>query len=163
MFGIEKVQIKQTDWHFKWLKFVHFVRLEPVAYYDYGEHRMVNEAIVMAPKSICPYFWLLMWSFLVVMGVGAILFGALLLLAWGLGLVLVYVVHNLTVSIFVVGFVIGIFVFLVAINYLFVLLRKLGRKLGSYEPRQREPRRPGIVMTYLRAKKKKVCPLVEYT
>lgn len=167
MFGIEKVQISRDSWHFKWLKFVHFVSVEQATDWNNFDARIGYGTmnVYRAPKSVCPYFWLLMWSFVVVMGATAFAIFLLLVLLVAAGWLAVVIAHNLSATLIGVGFVVGIVAVVLMIMYLFNLLgRYINNKRNRYGPfYYREPRKPGIFRTYIKSKKEKVCPLVEYT
>lgn len=164
MFGVEKVVITKDDWHFKWLKFVHFVRVETATDWTKWTEREGYgiKHFIHGPKSICPYFWLLMWSFVCVMGATAVALGLLFLLLWGIGLLAVFIAHNLTDTLIGVGFVLGVVAVVLTFIY---LVNLLGNYINSRRNRYyyKEPRKPGIFKTYIKSKKEKVCPLVEYT
>lgn len=165
MFGVEKVVITKDDWHFKWLKFVHFLSVSRVGAYS-PERGYHNVDVVNAPKSICPYFWLLMFSFAVVMGASAVGIGILGLVVFGLLNLIVWIAHNLQDTLVAVGITVAFIVVIVGLAFILKGLSELiswvrdKRYHGDY---YKEPRKPGIFKTYIKSKKEKVCPLVEYT
>src|SRR6266704_6175177 len=74
MFGIEKVVINKNSWHYQWLKRWHLAGPKEESVHNYilnpitREKEWVSYRIVeRAPKSICPYFWLLMFTFFAIL------------------------------------------------------------------------------------------------
>lgn len=108
------------------------------------------------PKNLCRYFW-----FCVFAVVAPLVIVALVLFAIG---ALVYVVGtNLTVS----GIVVSLVIIGIAAAFgLVKLIQWQGRNVvygiatsvSSVRPKNREP---GLIRSFLRAKKKKVCPMIE--
>lgn len=169
MFGIEKVEISKDAWHFKWLRFLHFVGVHQMTDWNnlnQSTGRYGVREVIFGPKSVCPYFWLLMGSFLIVMGASAILVGLLGLAVMGVLQLLVWIKYHpsdaLEVLFVVLLFAVAVVAIWFLISFIHWVIRQLSRRPDRVYADERT-RRPSIVMAYIRTKKNKVCPMVEYT
>lgn len=177
MFGIEKVKINKTAWHYRWLTFLRFISegaaFKYVDVYDqkgnWVEDRLVEVRTVRAPKSICPYFWMLIFSFVLVLIatslvltlIGAIGFG----IYKGIELVIAYPVPFMKALLIVLG---AIAMPIAIIAYVPKLERYLSKRHPKkIDKRYYEEKKPKtglfyVVKNYVQAKKSKVCPLIEF-
>lgn len=174
MFGLEKVTINKTAWHFRWLKWIRFIGEREYSNYkpvynaegSFLGYNSVTRVEVRGPKSICPYFWMLVGSFvLFAAGIGVVL-GALGLIGLGLFYLVKWCIAN-PVQFFEILAFVGAAVSLVALVIFGGprLFRFLGRKsMDRYYKKlaNQKEKQPSVVLTYIKAKKEKVCPLVEY-
>jgi hypothetical protein len=163
MFGIEKVQINKNSWHFRWLKLIHFVS-EQTEYHYSSDRGAFTTIVVKAPQSICPYFWMLVGSFLLtligiataIVVIAAILLLVVLVLVLVMNVVLVLTDHPRdTLWILILAVMV-----LLVIKYRFVV-----RHYNFPKFPKRESPSTGliyVVRNYIKAEKNKVCPLIEF-
>ncbi len=92
------------------------------------------------PKTLCTYFWLTVFKSALLVGVAGVMLGGI-----GCAVYLAFVLTNIGWMLLPVG----------GLTWLGV--RRWLKRASS------PPKPPGVVRSYLRAKKERVCPLIEYT
>lgn len=122
------MKIKTSSWHFKLQKGL-WSRSGPWPFgHTFNDYRTVDDA----PRSLCGYFWVTVFSVLVSVPY-LLIFGG----AW--------VLWKVVIRPF------GRFVVLPVINVIIAI-----------EPERDEEKQPGLLREYIKAKKSRMCPLIEY-
>lgn len=164
MFGIEKVEIKRTDWHFRFMEWLRLVKVGRGSSFNRQTARWEYGDIYHAPKSICPYFWLLVFGLFFV-GIVSIIF-LVFLGAVGLGIYLLAlaIIHNLRDALEILAIIVGSIALVGSIIFITnrMYIPWLDRRRNRM-PKPRKPYRPNIFTAFIKAKKNKVCPLIDYT
>jgi hypothetical protein len=128
------MKIKKSSWH-------------------YRMHRMFNGGFGPGYKSLCTYFWGTVGTTLLV-GVALPVSSVIIL-----GLMLAPFVYLFTGNLEIIGAVVaGSFLDIIALFGFWAWYRHT-----HPSTKLRVEKEPSLVVEYLKAKKRKVCPLIEYT
>lgn len=103
------------------------------------------------PKSLCPYFWTVVWS---------VLLAAALLFA------LTYPIHQFFWGSDVLLSILSSVTWVLAgawLRWVLYELDKLGEPIFKFERKPRPHKEPGVLLSYLKAKKEKMCPRINFT
>lgn len=153
--------INKTAWHFRWLKFCRFISVYSWQAYDVVNKEYVTRYDVRAPQSVCPYFWLLMLSFVATLATVGFALTALAVVLWIVAAIIVAaLLHPATMFV--------IFSALALLGGSVVVMIYGYRLMRKFEVAQRtaevikKPKQPSIVWAFVKAKKSKVCPLIEF-
>ena len=136
------MKVSRQSWHYRWLKFIRFE----------------------IPRNLCSYFWTMVWSFLfipvaILTALAVVFLLTLPLWAW--------LTNDAALQEIAMG--IGIIEILLLTVNLFFIVRDRKRE-EAYELRWKnrylpqEPRKVGrgsILKAWLKARKAKVCPMIE--
>ena len=151
------MKVNENSWHYKMVT------------YNDGPYTTL-------PMTVCGYFWAVVWA--IVKRVGSILriVSVVSLFAFAIGSVFNFIfvgvqdgqgafqLVSLVTGAFIIivmtiGAVLGFIIFLIAGIHILILHMIACRKY----PKKKVDKKPNLVVEYLKAKKNKVCPLVEYT
>lgn len=154
------MKINVDNWHYKLMN-------GPRGLWRYrlymATHSYEYMGIRRRPLSLCQYFWMLMANLWFIAGVYAFFITLVAVLgfymlaffvAFPSALILILVLSGIILFGAKFGPMIGVWI------YNFQLERQ--RRRDAKRQQVRAPRAPGLLMSYLRAHKEKVCPIIEF-
>lgn len=139
---MNKTQISTKSWHFKWLQ--HLGLVNSITWQD------GTVEVYSSPKSICPYFWQVFFTTVFPLGLAA-------------ALVSFMVTHPMIFGWSVVGLLALIACSAVIVGIAFAGVFGTETLKDYLNNRPYNPNKTNFVVEFAKAKKNKVCPLIEYT
>ncbi|UYD59231.1 hypothetical protein HPMBJEAJ_00116 [Aeromonas phage avDM6] len=127
-------------------------------------YRFVNSFFDSVPRSLCPYFWKVVWGLMIVTGIILLLLmasfsiGVSILEFFAVNIGLIAMIASPFVGILAIVIVIAVMVF-IAISWE-IMKSKLRNK--KWSNKNLHEKKPSLVGSYIKARKEKICPTLNF-
>ncbi|ADQ53197.1 conserved hypothetical protein [Aeromonas phage 65] len=128
-------------------------------------YRFINSFFDTVPRSLCPYFWKVVWGLMLVTGMVLLLLGA----SFSIGVsILEFFAVNIGLVAMISAPFVGVFAIAIAIIVLVFIAISWGevkiklRSISKKSSRSNEKKTPSLVVSYIKARKEKICPTLKF-